>query len=238
MVATQAPLAVVAGLAWAVLMGRVFPNVPVDRPTALAEHAPNSLLACLLAWSWIYGLFTLVGVGGTVVAVNGLAQGQAVKLADALDRPFTRLGAVMALGAIGYLVFVTGVTGAITVIAPLGAIFVILKLGTVFQCLLLEDLSVRTAIIKSWNVQNRHLMRFGGRVLTTVPVALLTLVAAVIVFTLLATPFVSANPSRSATVAVNAFGIGFFALAMIPTGAYFATVTTLHYLELRSEPHA
>ena len=238
MVVTQAPLAVVAGVAWALLMGRVFPNVAVDQPTALAEDAPNALLACLFAWSWIYALFTLVGVGGTIVAVAGLAEGQPVKLADALDRPFTRLGAVMALGAIGYLVFVTGVTGAITVIAPLGAIFVILKLGIVFQCLLLENLSVRAAIGKSWNVQKRHLLRFGGRILTTIPVALLTLVAAILVFTVLSSPFVSTNPSRAATVAINAIGIGFFALAMIPTGAYFATITTLHYLKHRSEPNA
>ena len=70
MVVTQVPLAVVAATAWALLLGRIFPNVPVDQPTALAEDAPNALLACLFAWSWIYGLFTLVGVGGNSAALR------------------------------------------------------------------------------------------------------------------------------------------------------------------------
>jgi lipopolysaccharide export LptBFGC system permease protein LptF len=104
--------------------------------------------------------------------------------------------------------------------------------------LLLENTSVRGAILNSWSAQRHNLLRFGGRLLTVVPVMLLALGGAVLVFTLLSFPFIPSNPGRSATVVINAIGIGFFALAMIPTGAYFATITTLHYLKLRSEPHA
>ena len=238
MLVTQAPLAVVAGASWAFLLGRVFPGVSVDKPTALANEFPNALLACLFAWSWIYALFTLVGIGGSIAVTRAIVEGRAIKLSDALDMPFTRLGAIMAVGAILYVAFVVGVTGAITVIAPLASVFVLLKLGFVFHLLLLDNEPIGAAIRKSWNLQHRSLLRFGCYILTVVPVALVTVVAAFIAFTLLSIPFIPSDPGRSATIAINSIGIGFFGLAMIPTGAYFATITTLYYLKLRSEPHA
>jgi hypothetical protein len=235
---TQLPLSVVGAAAWAILLGRLFPEAPVDSATKIASDAPPGLVFSLVAMGWAYGLFTLVGLTATVVAVNALATGKRIRLADALDPAFTRMGSLLAIGAVLYGLVTIGAVLAVTVVGSVGAAYLLLRFGLAFHAMVLEGSSPNRSLRRSWALLRGQTARFLGYLLTVVPVGIACAAISTFAFALLSMPFVPSNPGRAATIAIDSCGFVVLGLAFVPTGAYLVTITTLFYINLRSREHA
>jgi Membrane domain of glycerophosphoryl diester phosphodiesterase len=219
--AVQAPAALVAAVATAVLFLTVFKNDPVD-PT---EGGP--LLAFLIIAA-AQGLFAQVAHAATIVSIAGAETGRPRTLSESLDPAFSRMGAILGLVAIlalGALVCVFSLVGV--VLLPYLGLRVILC----FETMMLENVGPWAAIRRSWALTHGHVLRLLG------VVALSALVVVGPVVGLEALGLISGNGHTSDVLIVSAVTFVQGVLA-IPLVSFLTATTTLFYLQVRALANA
>jgi hypothetical protein len=81
------------------------------------------------------------------------------------------------------------------------------------------------------------MLRFLGLLLTVIPLALAIFTAGALVVAIAMAPF-SADPGRTASLVVQSLSAILLGVVAIPTGAYFAAVTTIFYLSAKEQSRA
>jgi len=241
---TLAPLAVtMLPFVWAaagaqfVLLNWTFPDSPYNSLTGILEKAPPGLSVTLAGVSWILALFTLVGFAATVVAVRGAMDGRKVSLTQALDPAFTRMGGLLGLGAIAFIVWTLAALLTVTVVGTAVMLFVLLRISLAVHAFILEDLRVFDAIRTSWRLLRGNVFRALVLLLATIPIALVAFFLALLAAVVISSPFAPANPGRQATLALGAAGVSAGGIILVPVVALIAAATTLLYTELKGREH-
>jgi len=223
---TQIPLSMAGAAAYLVLFVRVYPDAPYDSFQSVRE-LPPALLFWLAVVQGIYWLFTLVGLAGTMVAVAGVQAGKTPGLAASLDPAFSRMGGLLGLGVLFYVMLSVTAIGAVVVIYP------IVRLGLAFHAYVLGGVRPWKAVRESWSLLRGRFLRFTGLLLVTVLLMAGVLLAAVAALALVAAPFVPQDPGRSTELALTVVVLILGGIVAVPLGAYFTTATTLFYLKAR-----
>ncbi len=239
LLAIQIPVSLAVSAAWIVLLLNVFPDAAVDeRNFFFNEDVPLGLTFWVFGLGAAWGLFSSVGLAATAVAARALAEGRTIRVVDALDPAFTRMGSLFLLCAILYGVLTIGAVLSILVVAPAIALYALLRFGLAFPFIALDGQTATRAMGMSWRLLSRNLLRYLVVLLSVIPVGAISYLAALIVFAIVTAPFLPADPGRDATVVIGGSGFVAMGIAFVPTGAFLATITTLFYLNLRKAEHA
>ena len=234
----QAPLSAAAACFWAVLFIVVYPDAPYDSPSALLEDGPPGLLFWLPVMSAIWALFTLVGYAAALVSARGLLPGgKRATVSAALDVGFTRMGSLLGLGVLLYLLMVATVALAITVAGSLLMAYVAVRLALALNVMVFEGASLSAGLRTSWRLMRGQVLRMAGYLIGAMVLALVTLVVLGIVFAVLTVPF-GTDPGHDATSVLNALGLVLLGLASIPALGFLSLVTTMLYLRLSEAANA
>lgn len=230
---TTIPLVIIVGAVWLVLFLVAYPDVEYGSTNFLPADAPNGLLFWLMVVTWAWALFTAVGFAGSIVSVQRFRDGKPGSLSASLDPAFTRMGGLVVIGLTYYLVLVSTLLLAVTVIGAVLMVYCGLRLGLSVPAYMLEESSVRAAMGASWRLLGRHLLGFLAIVLVALPLLFVVLTAGALVFALVSLPFTGEELSRDATIVFNAIGVVVAGAAMVPTLGYLAAASTLYYLSRR-----
>ena len=224
---TQAPLAVAAGTAYFVLFFHFYPSVATDSFEPL-RTGPDGLKLSLAMINAVYLLFTAVGLAATVFAANAVLAGRVPSLAESLDPAFTRMGGLLALGALFQVMLGLTFVGAVMLV------YFIVRFALAFHVFMLEKAGVRASLARSWSLLKRRMFRFMGSLVVPTLLILAVLMFALVVLSILAVPFASADAGRTETLAVSSIAIAALGVVAVPCSAYFAIATTILYLDFRS----
>ncbi len=225
---TQVPLSIAGAAAHLVLFTQVYPDAPYTSFESLAD-LPAGLLFWLAVVQGIYWLFTLVGLAGTMVAVAGVQAGKTPGLAAALDPAFSRMGGLLGLGLLFYVMLSVTVAGAVVVL------YLLVRFGLAFHVYVLGGVGPWKAIRESWSLLRGRFLRFAGLLLVTIPLMAGVLLAAVFALALVSAPFVPKDPGRTTVLTLTAVVLVFGGVVAVPLGAYFTAATTLFYLKARGQ---
>lgn len=223
----QIPLGTLSAIFYFVLYREGYPDADIDSFNR-TEGSPGGLLFSLLLMSAAYLLFSLVGAAATIVAARATLEGKPVALAEALDPAFTRMGGLLILGALFYVLAVATVVGVILLL------YVMIRWGLAVHVFILEGTSVSGALGGSWRLLRGRMLHFTGVLLTAIPVAAGVFFAATIVLALFLTPF-SVDPGRTGTLVAQSIGIALMGFALIPTTAYMGAATTIVYVSWKEQ---
>ncbi len=228
LVVTQLPATVLSAVAYFVLLWRFFPEAEIQGLPQLDEEPRNYLLS-LFVINGAYWLFTLVGIGGTIIATRDAADGEATPLTSALDPAFTRLGGLLALGAIFFALTLATLVGLIVLI------YVIWRMGLAMQQYVLGGSSVFGALGRSWLLLRGRMLRFAGMLLTLAPLSLVVLATGVLVGGVAVLPLATLESTRVVELGAASIGASVIGIFILPVSAYVAVATTLFYLNVRAE---
>lgn len=229
LLATQIPLSIAAAVAWIILYAVAFPDVDVDAGTLLGSEAPRQLILWVVVISWAHSLFTSVGIAGAIVAVRATLDGRRQPLSASLDPPFTRLGGLLVIFVIFQALLLAGAALFITGIGLVVTVYLALRFGLVLHAFILEEVTIATAIRRSWRLTRGNAFRLLGTVGVVLAVLFVSLVATTIVLVLVLIPFYSEDPSRNVSLMTNAAVFLALGAALVPAGTYFAATTTIFY---------
>jgi hypothetical protein len=233
-----APLSAAAGVFWAVLFIVVYPDAPYDSATAILEDGPPSLLFWLPVMSAAWALFTLVGYAAALVSARGLLPGgKRAGVSAALDVGFTRMGSLLGLGMLMYLLLVAATLLAITVIGSVLMAYVAVRLALTLNVMVFEGASLSAGLRTSWRLMRGQILRVAGYLIGAMLVGFAALLMMGIVFALVTVPF-GTDPGHDATSVLNALGLVLVGLASIPALAFLSLVTTMLYLRLTEAANA
>jgi uncharacterized membrane protein len=188
----------------------------------------------MVAVTWILSLFTLVGFAATVVSVNALLRGKPLPLSGALDPAFTRMGGLLGLGAVAFLLWTLASILAVTVVGTAFMLYAMVRTGLAVHAFILDGESVRGSLRTSWRILSGNTWRLVGLALWTLPIAFVAFVGAIIVGVLVTLPFSPSDPGRDGTLIVGAVGVVIVGLAFLPVLAFIATATTMFYSQVKA----
>ncbi len=225
---TQLPATLLAAVAYFVLLWRFFPEAAIQGLPQL-DAEPRNYLVSLFIINGAYWLFTLVGLGGVIVATRDAADGEVTSLSSALDPGFTRLGGLLALGAVFFALTLATLVGLIVLI------YVIWRMGLALHQYILGESSVYGAFGRSWMLLRGRMLRFAGMLLTLAPISLVVVATGVLVGGLAVLPLTLFEPTRVVELAAASIGASVIGIFILPVSAYVAVATTLFYLNVRAE---
>ncbi len=226
--ATQIPLSIAAAVAWIILYAVAFPDVDVDAGTLLGSEAPRQLILWAVVISWAHSLFTSVGIAGAIVAVRATLDGRPQPLSASLDPPFTRLGGLLVIFVIFEALLLAGAALFITGIGLVLTAYLALRFGLVLHAFILEEVTIATAMRRSWTLTRGNAFRLLGTVGVVLAVLLASLLATTLVLVLVL-PFYSEDSSRNVSLMTNSGVFLALGAALVPAGTYFAATTTILY---------
>ena len=235
---TMLPFVWLAAVAEFVLLNNIYTDSPYNSIAGVLEKAPPGLSATLAGVSWILGLFSIVGFAATVVAVRGAMDGRKVPLSQALDPAFTRMGGLLALGALAFGLWTLAALLTVTVVGTVFMLFVMLRLSLSIHAFILEGTRVLDSCRLTWRLVRGHMFRVLGLFLATIPIGILAMFCALIAAVIVTIPFAPSNPGRQGTLVVGAIGVSVAGLVLVPFVAFMAAATTMLYTELRAGEHA
>jgi len=221
----QAPLAIVIAASYFYLYHEAYPTADFESFNRF-EDAPSGLVLSLIIVTAVYLFLTLVGTGATIVAAKTALEGRPVKLVEALDPAFTKMGGLLLIGAILYVVVLGTVAGIVVLV------YFLFRWGLAVHAHLLDGTGVLGSLGVSWRALRGNMWRFVGVSLTTIPVAVVMFTAGSIVFAIGLAPF-STDPGRTASLVAQSLSALLLGVVAIPTGAYFAAATTIFYLSVK-----
>ena len=225
---TQLPATLIAAIAYFILLWRAFPEVEAGGLPRLGDEPQNYMIS-LIAINGAWWLFTLVGVAGTIVATHALTDGDALSLTQALDPGFTRLGGILAIGAIFLGLFMATIIGLFVLI------YVIWRFGLALQQYVLGESGVYGALGRSWLLLRGRMLRFAGMLITLLPVSAVLLGVGVLAAGIVLLPFTALESGRTLDLATSSLGAAIIGVFAVPVSAYLAVATTLFYLNARAD---
>jgi membrane-anchored glycerophosphoryl diester phosphodiesterase (GDPDase) len=229
---TYIPVSLTVAAGWIFLMLAAYPDANYDSPERLLEDSPRSLLLWLLILTWGCGLFVMVGMAATLVSVRSLLTGKPIGLAHSLDPAFSRMGGLLGISAVLYLLTVAAASLAITIVGTFAVFYLMLRLGLAYHTFMFEHLGVGASLRESWKLVKGRTMALLGIWLSAIPVAVVFFIAVTIVLSLALLPFGS-EPGRNLTVVLNAVGFVVLGAVFLPTAGYLCAVTTMYYLSVK-----
>lgn len=220
----QMPVALATSVITAVLFLTTFSDEPAENANTLfADGSPGAVLVVVLLAA-VDILFGLVARGGAVVGAAAASAGRRVRLVDALDPAFTRMGGLILLAlAVASLVVVSVVLIIPILILP----YVLLRLAISFEAFMLEGISPPRAFRRSWELTR-------GRVLRLLGVLLLLAVTLVVPFLAIGLLNLAGGGSRTGDVLVFASTAFVQAALTVPLLAFSTATTTTFYLKART----
>lgn len=226
----QIPLGIIGAVYYFFLYHDAYPEADFESFNRL-DKSPSGLILALVLMTAVYLLFSLVGAAATIVAVHSIIQKKPRRLSESLDPAFTRMGGLLLLGALFYLMFIASAAGIVVVI------YLIIRWGLAVHAHVLEGTTISGSLTSSWRTLRGRMFRFTGVLLTAVPVGLVLFLAASIIVAVALTPF-SVDPNRTTTLIAQSLGILVFGFVAVPTGAYLAAATTIFYTSAKEESRA
>jgi hypothetical protein len=223
----QVPLALLFAGAYFYLYYEAYPNADFESLQQF-DDAPSGLILSLVIMTAVHLFLSLVGTGATIVAVKAVLDRRPVKLVESLDPAFTRMGALLAIGAICYLM-VLGVAAFIVFL-----LYPLFRWGLAVHALLLDGSGVGGALGTSWRLLRGNMLRFTAVALSAIPVAIVIFTVASIVFAIGLAPF-GADPGRTTSLVAQSLSVVLLGVVATPTGAYFAAATTIFYLSAKEQ---
>ncbi|MBK6560104.1 MAG: glycerophosphoryl diester phosphodiesterase membrane domain-containing protein [Dehalococcoidia bacterium] len=226
----ELPLSILGAAFYFYLYHDLYPAADFESFSRL-DSSPSGLILALLLLMAVSMLFSLVGAGATIVAVRNLLEGRPVRLAESLDPAFTRMGGLLVLGAMFYLLLLATAAGIVVVL------YFIIRWGLAIHALVLDGTGLGGSLKVSWRTLKGRMLRFIGVLLTGVLVAILVFTVGTIVFATFLAPF-SADPSRTTSLVAQSMGVILFGFVSVPTGAYLAAATTIFYISAKEQSRA
>lgn len=226
----QLPLTVLVAGAYFYLYYEAYPSADFESLRQF-EGAPSGLILSLILMTAIYLFLSLVGTGATIVAVRTVLDRRPARLVESLDPAFTRMGALLTIGAVFY-VMVLGIAAFIVIL-----LYPLFRWGLAVHALLLEGSGVGGALGTSWRLLRGNLLRFTAVALSAIPVGIVVFTAASVVFAIGLAPF-GADPGRTGSLVAQSLSMLLLGIVATPTGAYFAAATTIFYLSLKEQSRA
>lgn len=234
----QAPLAVLGAIIPWVLYQTVYSDQKDLFNAQALLDGPRGLLFSFTLLFFAWGMFILVGVGASVVAISNVRRGSHRRLAEYLDPPFTKLGGLFLLGLTLVALYVCGLIVSITVVLPLVVAWVMLRLAAMFYFLIIDDLPPGAALRASWGLLHGNVIRLLGVLVGSLPIVLGMLFVAFVALIIISIPFTLAGDSRNVELAASVVGTIVWALLTVPAMAYLATTTTVFFEILRGRTDA
>jgi hypothetical protein len=171
----------------------------------------------------VQALFGQVAHGATIVAVAGVAARKNVRLVDALDPAFSRLGALITQA----VMFVAA--GAVLVASVFGVAlipYVYGRLAVSSEALMLEQRSVIQSFGRSWRLMRGRLIRFWAAFLRALLIVFIPLALSALVGLL--------EPGGRTTTILAVFAADIIgAILLIPVAGVITGVTTLYFLKAK-----
>ncbi len=223
----QIPLGIIGAIVYFYLYHDAYPKADFESFNRF-EDSPSGLILALVLMTATYLLFSLVGAAATIVAVRAILEKKPARLAEALDPAFTRMGGLLLLGSLFYLMFLASAAGIVVVV------YLIIRWGLAVHAHVLEGTPISGSLGTSWRMLRGRMLRFTGVLLTAIPVGLVLFFAASLVVAIALAPF-SIEPSRTTTLVAQSLGILVFGFVAVPTGAYMAAATTIFYISAKEE---
>lgn len=230
MAAMQIPFAILTAVVFFYLFNNQYPDAAFDSFNWLSE-APNGIRLTMVLVGAAQSLFSLVGAAATMVAVKSVIEGKPIGLAESLDPAFTRMGGLLLIGAIFYGLLLACLIGIIVLL------YFIVRFGAAIHVYVLEGNTVAGSFRGSWNLLRGRMFAFIGVLLTAVPFALVILVVATLVLSVLVAPF-GADPGRSTELVLQSGAIFAVGVLLVPIGAYVSISTTIFYLNAKEKSDA
>ena len=171
----ELPLSILGAAFYFYLYHDLYPAADFESFSRL-DSSPSGLILALLLLMAVSMLFSLVGAGATIVAVRNLLEGRPVRLAESLDPAFTRMGGLLVLGAMFYLLLLATAAGIVVVL------YFIIRWGLAIHALVLDGTGLGGSLKVSWRTLKGRMLRFIGVLLTGVLVAILVFTVGTIVF--------------------------------------------------------
>ena len=225
LLALQAPLVIGTILLTVLLYSSVFADEVYPRGGLTGATEGGDQVFVLVVVVALAAIVGVVGQAATIVSVAAVALGKPLKLSEALDPAFTRLG-----GLIG-LTLLFAIAGGVLLITFVGWVlipFLIARFGVAYQIYLLEQTGPIEALSRSWRTMHGNMLRLLGIMLVGIALAVLIglLVPA------------SPGPGSVAREWRMAADAGLRILQggiAIPIAAFAHAAITLYYLRIREE---
>ncbi|MGE3076827.1 MAG: hypothetical protein AB7N24_07705 [Dehalococcoidia bacterium] len=223
----QIPLGIIGAAVYFYLYHDAYPEADFESFNRF-EDSPSGLILALVLMTAVYLLFSLVGAAATIVAVRTILEKKPARLTESLDPAFTRMGGLLLLGSLFYLMFLASAAGIVVVL------YLIVRWGLAVHVHVLEGTSVTGSLGTSWRMLRGRMWRFIGVVLTAVPLGVALFFGASIIVAVALSPF-SVDPGRTTNLVAQSLGILVLGMVAVPTGAYLAAATTIFYVSAKEE---
>lgn len=234
----QLPLAVLgAVIPWVLYQTTYSDQQDLFNAQALLD-GPRGLLFAFTLVFFVWGMFILVGIGASMVAVSSVRRGSHLRLPEYLDPPFTKLGGLFLLGMTLIGLYVCGLIVSVTVVLPLVVGWVTLRLAAMFYFQLVDNLPPGAAMRASWNLLRGNVVRLLGVVVGSLPIVLGMMFVAFVALIIVSIPFTLAGDSRNVELAASVVGTIVWAMLTVPAMAYLATTTTVFFETLKGRTDA
>ncbi|MEO8540894.1 MAG: hypothetical protein ABI577_14225 [bacterium] len=224
---TQLPFAVLTAVVFFYLFNNQYPNAKFDSFDWLS-NAPNGIRLTMVLVGAAQSLFSLVGASATMVSVAGLIKSKPVRLAEALDPAFTRMGGLLLIGALFYGFILATAIGIIVML------YFLIRFGLALQVYMIEGTSITGALGGSWRLLRGRMLSFFGLALATVPFGLALMIVTSIVLAIAVAPF-GADPGRTVDLVFQSIAILVVGIMLVPIGAFLATCTTIFYFAAKDQ---
>lgn len=223
-VVTQVPVVLLGAGASAALYATVFSeDEPFQDTNDLFRDGPSGPLFAFLVIQAVSLLFSLVGTTATMLAVESAAGSKPQPLSASLDRPFSRMGGLLALFAVFALIIVSGALLVTLVAIP----YVLVRLAVAFNALISENLAPRAALERSWRLMKGNILRFLVLTLALLPAALL-------VFVVNSLSWGDEESARSTQLTSETVRVVVGGVLSIPFLTFITATTTIFYLKIRT----
>ncbi len=192
-------------------------------PQEVLDHGGRGAQFLVAATAAAQGLFGQVARAASILGIAGVHTGRPLRLVEALDPAFTRMGTLLALAiAFGLLLFGLAAT---VVLLPL-ALYLALRLALAFEFCIIEKRGVGASLAGSWRLLRGSLLRFalGAIVLAA------TLIGPFAVISLLNLAVAGGRDTEVILYGITSFVTN---VLVTPLVTVITAYTTISYLKLK-----
>jgi membrane-anchored glycerophosphoryl diester phosphodiesterase (GDPDase) len=166
-------------------------------------------------------------VAATTVAVAACAHRAPIRLVEALDPAFTRIGSLLLLAIVLYL---GAAAISATVIGIPVALYLVVRLALSAQCMILHGLGVRGALTASWRSTDGYFLKL-------IALLVLATLSLLVALTFVGMLGLLEPADRTAEVVTIAALSILQSIVLIPMQAAIVSMLTLFYLNLKATAH-